>query len=117
MIIVNKRVMVICMALVFLFSTVAFAAVQTITVRPTLSFTGTTANCGVTISAPGKYIDATLELWNGNTKVQSWNKTGTGYVSIAKTKAVTSGNTYTLIVTGTIGSDDIDGIPVTKTCP
>ena len=113
----NKRSIAICLAIVLLFSAIVYGAVQTITVRPTLSFSGITANCVVIISAPGKYIDATLELWCGSTKVKSWHKTGTGYVNIDKTKTVTSGNTYTLLVTGTIDSDDIDCIPVTKTCP
>ena len=39
---------------------------------PQLSFTGTTAECSVNIREFGKRIEATMELWEGRTLLDSW---------------------------------------------
>ena len=108
-----KKFIIVGMLLVLLLSNTVYAAQ---TVQPTLSFSGTTANCSVTIRAKGKAIDATLELWQGSTMVASWHKTGTSSVTISETYNCTSGVTYTLTVTGTIGGQTIIAIPVTGNC-
>lgn len=46
-------------------------------INPTLTFSGTTANCGVVIISIGDEIDATLELWKGNILIDSWPSKGT----------------------------------------
>ena len=84
---------------------------------PFLSFSGTTANCSVSIKALGKYIDATLELWQGSTLVDSWHNTGNNKVYISGTHSnCTPGVTYTLTVTGTIGGVTITCTPATGSC-
>lgn len=113
----KKRLLTTLIAMVFLLSSVhVFAATKT-TINPKLTFTGTTANCYVSVFDYGKSIDVTLELWHGGTKVDSWSKSGTTSVWINENCNVTSGYTYTLIVTGTIGGASINCTPVTKTCP
>lgn len=92
------------------------AETRLITAKPTLTFNGTTAYCSVTITAAGKDIDATMELWRGNTLVDSWSNDGTTVVQITGNCAVTKGAAYTLTVTGTVGGETISAIPVTKTC-
>lgn len=62
----------------------------------TLSFNGTTATCGVTISEPGKTIHATMQLWQGITFVDSWSGSGISCINLSKTHSVTKGKTYTL---------------------
>ena len=85
--------------------------------HPTLVFNGTTADCSVQIKAKGKYIDATLELWQGSTMVNSWHDAGNHSVFIQGTHSnCTPGVTYTLTVTGTIGGVPITCTPVTGSC-
>lgn len=110
-----SKVIVVLLLLGALSSTVMAAtrADQT----PSLSFSGTTANCAVSIKAFGKYIDATLELWQGSTLVDSWQNTGNNRVYISGTHSnCTPGVTYTLTVTGTIGGVPITCTPVTGSC-
>jgi len=105
------------LALVICMCAPAFATTRASSIYPTLYFSGTTANCSVSISAIGKDIDATLELWRGAKKVATWSDSGQHYVTISGTYAATSGSTYTLKVTGTIDDVSINCVPETATCP
>ena len=100
------------LTLLLLFSAPVFAATQVNRVTPNLSFSGTTANCSVTVKGSGT-INATLELWQGST----WSGSGTNRVSISGSASVSRGQTYTLTVSGTVGGVAIQATPVTKTCP
>lgn len=115
----KKRICTLVLLVIFMIglNSHTFAATNGIYVTPVLSFSGTTANCSVTIYESGKYINATLKLMYGSTEVDSWSKTGTTYVAISGTANVVHGRTYTLTVTGTIGGVAIDCTPVTLTCP
>lgn len=84
---------------------------------PTLTFDGTTAKCNASFSSFRNSITLTLSLWNGNTLIDSWSKSGTSYVSISEYCSVQSGKSYTLKVSGTCAGVSIDASPVTKTCP
>lgn len=84
---------------------------------PTIYFSGGRAYCSVTITAAYQDIDATLQLWRGSNLVASWSESGTSFVGIDESHAVTSGRTYSVTVTGTI-----DGVPFSEssgsvTCP
>lgn len=71
---------------------------------PSLWFTGTTANCRVTISEPNMQIDVTMELWHGQTLLKSWTDSGETYFKMERDyDGVVSGQTYTLKVYGTSG--------------
>ena len=102
----KKRISVVFVFLVLcmLVSIPAFAAQKASMVEPSLSFTGTTANCSVSITALGKTISATMELWHGSTRLASWSDNGTSLLSLSETYPVVSGLSYTLKVSGTIGS-------------
>ena len=75
---------------------------------PTLTANGGTVSCGARIRAASASIDATLELYKGSTLVAWWNKTGTGNVSFNETAPFTSGQSYTLTISGTV-----DGVAFT----
>lgn len=84
---------------------------------PSLSFTGTTANCSVVIVSSGNSINATLQLWHGNTLVKSWSGSGTSRLVIRGTYNATSGQSYTLSAVGTVGGVSFTSTSITKTCP
>lgn len=113
-----KRLFSVALVLTILavFSAAALAATQATVYAPNLSFSGTTANCTVTVKESGT-INATLELWQGSTLVASWSGSGTNRVRISGAASVSHGQTYTLTVSGTVGGVAIQATPVTKTCP
>lgn len=106
-----KNTLAMLLTVVFLFQS-AMAA-ERVTVCPTMTFNGSTAICKVVIRENGKLIQATLELWRGNTRVAAWAKSGTGFVTINGTYDCAPGIDYTLTVKGTINGVPIVCIPVT----
>lgn len=115
----KKRIGAILLAAAILSSLAISAAAaqpRTNDCTPILSFSGTTATCYVSITALGKPITATLELWQGSTRVASWSDSATSRLIISETKSATKGVTYTLKVSGTIDGEAFTGTPVTGTC-
>lgn len=86
-------------------------------IRPQLLFDGATAECYVYVRSPGDRIDATMELWEGNTLLDSWYGSGSSILTIKGSHRVTSGRTYTVEVHGTVGGEFFEGVPVMATCP
>lgn len=107
----GKSILVVVLVTAFLLQG-AFAAERTV-VHPNMSFVGSTARCEVLIRAKGKAIQATLQLWRGNTMMASWAKSGTNNVTITGYYDCAPGIDYTLTVVGTIGGVPIVAIPVT----
>ena len=111
---INKRVVLIAVALVLLLSSMAFATkmpeapTRDTVPEPTMVVSNGVATCKVRLLFPGKDIDATLELTQGGTPVASWSDEGYGYLMLSGTTNVTSGVTYTLTVYGTV-----DGVSFT----
>ena len=70
------------------------------TIRPTISFSDTTANCKVTIigDTSSDHLEVTLKLMYGNRIIASWTSEGYGYVTMSKTATVIPGRTYKLVV-------------------
>ena len=99
------------------FVVVASAATNAVRVTPSLSFTGTTANCEATVRQSGASISATMELKHGSTVIATWTASGTAKVTMSETATVTSGQTYTLTVSGTVNGNAFTPVSVTKTCP
>lgn len=98
-------------------SITAFAAEPRVAgANPSLTFTGTTANCKVTIIEANKKITATMSLWQGDTFVDSWSGSGTSVVKITGSCEVEPGKTYTLKVSGTSGNTTLFVDPVSATC-
>ena len=115
----KKRLVTVIMVLVMVIAQgmIASAAeVRTSQIVPTLSFSGTTANCKVSITQAGKKLEATLELWNGSTLVDSWTASASTRLVINETCTVVRGQTYTLKVSGTIGGEAFEGTPVSAKC-
>lgn len=86
-------------------------------VMPQLSFSGTTVECSAEIWGAGKSIEATLELWEGRTLLDSWSGSGSSVLMLEGSHRAASGRTYTVEVYGTVGGESFEGIPVTATCP
>ena len=104
-IILKKRILPFVLLFAMLLSTQAFAASpRIITIRPAISFNGTTANCRVTVS--GNHgtdrIEAVVILWDGNEIVEDWYPTGKGSLLFSDTTTVTKGKPYALTVDVTI---------------
>lgn len=110
------RKLCIALVLVLLFTTFAYAAVMARTSMD-LSFTGTTANCHISVKEAGASIDVTMKLYKGSALVKSWHKAGTGKVELDKTWTCISGQTYTLQADVTVGGNPINVTPITETCP
>lgn len=109
-------VILILTMLVALGTNASAAEPRTTRVIPTLSFNGTTAECQVTVTAVGKKIVATLELWNGDVLVDSWDGSASTRLVINGSCTVVKGQTYTLKVSGTIAGEAFEGTPVSAKC-
>lgn len=99
-----------------LVATAAAAESRSTKCVPILTFDGATANCYVSITALGQPITATLELWQGSTRIASWSDSATSRLIIDEDYSVDKGKTYTLKVSGTITGVSFTGTPVTGTC-
>lgn len=84
-------------------------------VLPQLSFSGTTANCSVTVYGDND-ISVELVLKNGSTVVDSWSGSGRIRVFLSGSHKVVSGKTYTLVATGTINGQAFEA-STSGTCP
>jgi len=69
-------------------------------IMPSLTFTGTTANCSVRIvgDASNDYIEATIKLRSVSSVIQTWYIMGTGFIDWEDTAQVTAGRYYMLTV-------------------
>ena len=115
-----KKMSILVLCLLVIISTVTAvqaADSKAVAAVPTLSYNGETAQCHVQIAAPGKAIYVRMELWYGSTLIDSWLKSGSSTVTLNETCGVQSGLTYTLIVSGSIGSETFSCAPVSKKCP
>lgn len=90
------------------------AATYALTIRPQLSFSGTTANCGVTVvgNTMSEHIEVEMKLMRGSICVDSWYADSYGYVVMKETATVTKGQTYEVVVTVTV--NDVEYTPVTQ---
>lgn len=112
----KKRFIALTLLCAMLLCTTAAAVNARISYIPSLEFSGTTAHCTVTITSPSDEISATLELWQGNTLVDSWEDTNMHYLFIDEYCTVTKGKSYTLTVYGTISGVPFDEYSITRTC-
>lgn len=113
-----KRTILVALCLLMLLPVQAYAVEQRATVdQPTLTFSGTTALCEFRITDLGKSISVNMELWDGGTLVDSWQKSGLHIVALEEDCAVVSGHTYTLKVSGLSGGVSFGSVSITKRCP
>ena len=124
-----KKVISIALVLVLIFSSIPAVyadeldtpvddpEIFEVSVHGSLSFSGTTANCYGSVTDLGKYIVATMTLTHNGSTVGSWSKSGTSVVVITGSCQVVSGETYTLVVSGTADGVPFSTTPFTRTCP
>ena len=113
-----KRILVyviLGLMLLCLFSSTALASKDSALIQASLSFNGTTANCYANIAENGQKITATMELWQGNTKLATWTDNGTSFLTLQESYPVQKGVTYTLKIYGTSGSNPINATRI-ATC-
>lgn len=67
---------------------------------PELDISGTTATCSVVYKSDDSTdsVKIILNLWCGESIVDSWTKTGTGRVTMSETCKVVTGNRYDLVM-------------------
>lgn len=102
----KKRIFIVSLVLMLLISIPAQAAVmRRVGNAPTLSFSGTTASCFVSVTGKNANdsISVVMRLWDGSECIRTWTGSGTMVVSLSKTATVTKGHTYTLTVDAYIG--------------
>lgn len=70
----------------------------------TLDFVGNTAICSCEISTDhsNDWISATMELWKGNTVLNSWSSTGSESITMTQIANVTRYSTYRLKIYYTV---------------
>ena len=83
--------------------------------NPTVTISGSTANCKVKLRYPGQAIDATLELTHGSNVIASWSGNATGSLTLSGNATVQTGLTYTLTVSGTVNSNSVTPASITFT--
>ena len=107
--------MAIFLAVLLVISATMTMAVDTyaLTIRPQLSFSGTTANCGVTVvgGTMSDHVEVEMKLMHGSTCVATWSADSYGYVVMKETTGVTKGQTYELVVAVTVNG--VSKTPVT----
>ena len=115
----KKRILSVLLAMVLsvAFCTSASATLYTATSLPTLNFNGSTAECQFIHRDYGKDIDVTLELWSGETPIDSWSDSGVSYVSVSGSRTVVRGVTYTVKVNLTVDGESVYVAPISKRCP
>ena len=57
-----------------------------------------------------------MTLYHGSTPVGSWSDSGTSYVDLYGTCTVVKGESYTLVISGTVNGTPFSTTPITKTC-
>lgn len=94
------------------------ATPRTINIRPSISYNGNIATCTARIvgNSTSDHLEATIKLWHGNSCIETWEKTGNGYIFFSETATVTAGNTYTLTVDLAVNSIPQDPVSISKKC-
>ena len=86
---------------------------------PSITFSGTTATCTVSVNgdSANDSISLTAKLYQGNKCIATWTDSGNGKLRLSRTKTVQSGKTYKLTADVTINGTALATAPTTGTCP
>lgn len=112
-----RRVLVIILVVLLFATSLSYAGTLAITKSIKLTFSGTNANCLLTVKSPGDSISATLKLYHGTTMIDSWPASGTGSVTIGETHNCVSGQTYRLEADIMVNGSPVSITPATAVCP
>ena len=117
----KKQVLALVMVLVMLMGVAAQATgpMRAPSVKPELSFQGTTALCSALVrgNTTKDKVVATAKLWHGSICLGTWTKSGTSYVLVKGSAPVSNGKTYNLTVDYTINGVKQPQKAITRTCP
>lgn len=114
-----KRIISLVALLMFIFPiSVNAAELRMINIRPGIDFSGTTAHCtaSVTGNSMDDDIDIVVKLWQGNSCIDTWEDSGSGYVFLSKYKTVEKNKEYTLTIDATINGKKQPTASFTSTC-
>ena len=91
---------------------------RALTIRPILTFNGTTATCEAVVlgNTGSEYIEVTMILKWGIFTIEKWTASGYGYVNMHEQHAVNNGWTYKLIVEVTFDGVEQSPVSVSGTC-
>lgn len=86
---------------------------------PSITFSGTTATCTVSVNgdSANDSISLTAKLYQGNKCIATWTDSGNGKLRFSRTKTVQSGKTYKLTADVTINGTALATASTTGTCP
>ena len=113
----RRRIVALTLVFVLVMSMAVYAVEPRMPqVTPRLSFSGTTANCSVSVNEYGSDIFVTLTLYRGWSTIASWSGSGSGYVNVSGTAAVKDGLEYKLVATGTANGVAFTSVEVWGTC-
>ena len=93
------------------------ASARVVVASPSITFNGTTATCGVMITAD-KHTDkisASMELWQGNTLIDNWSGSGTWIFTLEGTTTVSKNKTYDLVVNYSVNGVEKVPISISRT--
>ena len=116
----KKRLAAMVLAVLLVLSiSVCAAELRYTSIYPSLTFSGTTANCGANIEADNSTdtISAIITLKQGSTVIKNWTSSGVGELNFRKTAAVAKGGTYTLVVNAKVAGVALNAVSTTATCP
>lgn len=117
----KKRTIALVLVLILSLSLVTSAAATTYaaTFSPTLSFSGTTAYCTISVDPDNSDDDVsvTMKLWDGSTCIRTWIVSNKGFTAFSRSATVESGKYYTLSVDVTINDYTFQRRSVGATCP
>lgn len=114
----KKIVPILVALLLFIVPMNAYAATRQISIRPTLAFDGTTANCKVLVVADSETdsIQVCVKLMQGSTCLATWNGSGSGFLNFSATKEVIKGKEYILSVEATIRGVKQPVVKISNVC-
>ena len=111
-----KKTLALLLVVTLLLTIPSYAMQARATIAPTFTISGNTARCSVNVTQANARIEVYIELWHGNTMIEGWSASGTGYVRINGTCEVEVGETYVMIVNGTVNGLSFDEYSIERTC-
>lgn len=93
------------------------ASPRLVDILPDVTFANNNATCTVEIYADrsNDRISATMELWQGNQRIDTWNDSDSGYLFMEETARVEANKTYKLVVNYSINGITKNPVTIYRT--
>ncbi len=105
----SMKMIAVLLVVILAMSATTEASEKTVTIKPKLSISGSTATCKVRVFNQGYSIGVTLYLYRDNVSIMSWTRSDTSVVEIEETYSVTTGHTYYTYAYVTMGGHSYTG--------